>query len=147
VTNETRYQENPRRFCFHLGLGAAVAAVGFLTGPRGLFWAFPVVGGLLVFGGGWGLSNYILGRSDYLVLSDEELSYVHPVHADRNKSVPLEDVAQVSLGSESVRKVKEVRVTVAMKGGGQWTFGERFMSTRQLTAFVQDLQGRLSRLH
>jgi len=145
LTNEKRYQETPRRFLTHAGLGAGLAAVGFFTGPVGLFWVLPFLGGLLVLSGGWGLARLLLGRSDYLILSDEDLSYVHPVRPQQSKKVALAEVSQVSMDTDKVRKVKELKVTVIMRDGTKWTFGERFMDSSLLSDFVQDLQERMSR--
>ncbi|MHC5078291.1 MAG: hypothetical protein ACYTHN_04695 [Planctomycetota bacterium] len=121
-------------------------AVALLCGFKGLSIAIGVFGGLFLLGGGWGLLRIGLGRSDHLLLSDESLDYVHPVHPDRNRTVPLQQVSDVSIGVGEVGRVKEMKVSVAMKDGTTWTFGERFMDSRLLKVFMEDLQDRLRRL-
>ncbi|MHC4598582.1 MAG: hypothetical protein ACYS47_06220 [Planctomycetota bacterium] len=139
----TRYQESLRRPLMHTALGAILLVVGLALGLRGLAVVIALFGAFFFLGGSWGVLRIALGRSDHLVLTDDALTYVDPVHPDQGRNVPLANVAQVALDTGKVGRVKEMQITVTMRDGSKWTFGERFMDSRLLREFLEDAQERI----
>jgi hypothetical protein len=146
VPEVTRYQESLRRPLTHAAMGATLLLMGCALGLKGLSIVIAVFGGFFLLGGAWGLLSKALGRSDHLVLTDTDLSYVNPVHSDRSRNTPLSDVSQVSLDTGKVGRVKEMQITVTLRDGSKWTFGERFMDARLLREFLEDAQERIRTL-
>jgi hypothetical protein len=140
------YCESGRRNAIHAAVGAGVVASGFALGAQGVGLFVIGLGALFLLGGSWGLLRRALGRVDRLVLSDDALTYVNPVRPSEDRKVPLSEVVEVKIDTGMVGRVKELQVSVKLKDGRTWCFGERFMDARLLRRFVEDALERIRRL-
>ena len=143
LTGFTEYTESRRRPMTHSALGAALLLAGALFGFKGLSIVLAGLGGLFLLGGLWALSSRALGRNDRLRITHTALVYLNPARPETGRSVEFGDIASVSIGDAKVGRVKEIQVTVALKNGTKWTFGERFMDAALLQKFTEHLQEKI----
>jgi len=146
MAEPTSYGESRRRDAIHAALGAGLAAAGFALGAQGIAIFLIGAGALFLLGGSWGLLRKALGRADRLVLSDDALSYVNPVRPGEDRRVLLSEIEDVKIDTGKVGRVKELQVSVKLKDGRTWCFGERFMDAGLLQQFVADALERIRRL-
>ncbi|MCU0723689.1 MAG: hypothetical protein MUC63_08750 [Planctomycetes bacterium] len=146
MADPKEYCESWRRSLFHAGFGGLLVGAAAAFAFQGLSILLAALGAVFVLGGAWGLLRKALGRVDRLVLSDASLEYVNPARPAENRSVPLSEVQEVAIDTATVSKVRELRISVKLKDGRTWCFGERFMEARLLQEFLRDANERLSRL-